>query len=75
MGTILDLIKAINSLNIGIVVVMTLIALASKELVMSKSTKLQVNLGKYLNIPIVIMVALFLYLLARAVIEVLRIAS
>lgn len=56
----------------GAVVVTLLILLATKELAMINDTKSSVHLSKSLNVPIIIMVALFVLLLALGMTEILR---
>ena len=66
-----SIIDNINSWNIGAVAIISLIALATKELAMSKITRFNTNAGKYLNAAIIIMLALFLYLLANSITKIL----
>lgn len=68
---ILDLVS--DSLNIGVVIVVSLIALAARELVATKDSIYYTNLIKFLNISTTIMVVLFLYLFASTVIAILSI--
>ena len=66
-----SIIDNINSLNIGVIAIISLIALATKELAMPKTT----NMAKYLNASIIIMLVLFLYLLAYSITKVLSAAT
>ena len=62
----------INSLIVGGIVITSLIFLAAKELAMTKDTKFSVRFSKYLSIPVMIMVVLFVLLLAFVTMEILK---
>lgn len=62
----------INSLIVGFVTVAMLIALAARELVTSKNALFHTTLIKFLNVTIGVTGALFIYLFARTVIDILR---
>jgi len=61
-------------LIIGTVIVTSLILLAAKELTKINDTWYSVRLSKLLNVPIIIMVALFIVLVAIGIMGILRTA-
>lgn len=60
-----------GSVAIGIILMLSLIALAARELVMVRGTIFHPNLIRFLNVFVTVMVALFIYVFARIVIEIL----
>ena len=64
---------SIDVWSLGVIVVTTLVLLVAKELAMINGTEFSLQLSKYLNIPIIIMVAIFVLLLALGVMEILQI--
>jgi len=63
--------ERVDTLILGVVVVITLILLAAKELAMISNTEFAVRLSKSLNVPIIIMVLLFVLLIALGIMEIL----
>ena len=62
----------VDEFTLGVVIVAALILLATKEVSMTSDTRLAARLNKSLNVPIIIMVALFVLLLALGIMEILQ---
>jgi len=60
-----------NPMALGIIIVLSLIALASKELVMIRGPVSHKNLYIFLNVSIVITIVLFIYVFARIAMNIL----
>ncbi|OGO23654.1 MAG: hypothetical protein A2144_01500 [Chloroflexi bacterium RBG_16_50_9] len=65
---------SIDIVSFGIIVITSLALLAAKEMAMISGTRFSRHLGKILNIPIFIMVAVFVVLLALGTMDILRTA-
>jgi len=62
-----------NPLTLGIIAIMSLVALGAKELVMTKDPILHKKMIKYLNVSIIMIVIIFLYVFSRIVIKTLSV--
>ena len=62
----------VDEFSLGVVIIAALILLATKEVSMISDTKLAARLNRSLNMPIIVMVALFVLLLALGIMEILH---
>jgi len=72
MAQIQWLAEKIGELNIGAVVILTLGFLAVKEISLVRDSPLCIVLSKYLNIPIIISIAIFVFMVASRVFNILE---
>ena len=60
----------VETLIVGLIIVTSLLLLAVKELAMTNGTGFANRLSKYLHVPIIVMVIMFIALLAFGIMEI-----